>query len=135
MACVSLKKFNDKIMARWGHFRYGQAHYDEVEKKPTVKGTHMYDLHKVLTNPFDDEHIGIERLLAFATDNLARMIANNPTGIFTARIAATGPVIDGAVAAYGDDQTKAAMRKAKTKMKEGFRVALPAASSARTARR
>ena len=49
----------------------------------------MIRLNRFLSNPFDDPEISLDELLAFSTDHLQRLIANNPGGIYTARITAT----------------------------------------------
>jgi uncharacterized protein YgfB (UPF0149 family) len=85
------------------------------------------DLHKYLTNPFNDPNISLDELVAFGTDHLARLIANNPTAVFAARITATTTALNGVSGAFTDDKTKLALRKSKKQAKENFRAALPAA--------
>ena len=87
----------------------------------------MRDLHTYLSNPFDDQHISMDELVAFATDHLARTIANNPAGLFDLRIAATTTALNGVGGAFTDDKTKLALRKSKKQTKDAFRQALPAA--------
>src|SRR5208337_318529 len=91
------------------------------------KGIIMLDLHKYLTNPFNDSRISMSELLAFSNDHLARLIANNPAAVFAARIAATTTALNGVGGAFTDDKTKLALRKSKKLAKEKFRAALPAA--------
>ncbi len=102
------------------------ARYDEPEEAATIiKPTHMIDLHKFLTNPFDDPGISIAELLAFSTDHLPKLTANNPGAVFAARIAATGTALTGVQGAFTDDQTKLGVRKARKQAKDTFRKALP----------
>jgi len=113
-------------MAHWGHFKYGQARYDEPDD-PTVKikPTHMRDLHIYLTNPFDDPHISMAELLAFTPDHIQRMTSSNPT-LFAARLTATSTALTGVENAFTDDETKLGLRKARNLAKNNFRAALPA---------
>jgi len=87
----------------------------------------MLDLHKYFSNPFNDERISTDELVAFGTDHLARLIANNPAAVFTARITATTTALNGMGGAFTDDKTKLALRKSKKQAKDAFRAALPAA--------
>jgi hypothetical protein len=87
----------------------------------------MRDLHTYLTNPFDDPHISTDELVAFATDHLARLIANNPAAVFADRIASTTTALNNVGGSATDDQTKLALRKSKKQTKTAFRKALPAA--------
>lgn len=112
-------------MARWGHFRYGQAHYDEPEN-PTVKikATHMRDLHIWPTNPFDDPAISITNLVTFAADNILRMTKTNPNDLFTARIAATAAALGTVNTTFQLDQEKLGERKTANQAKAAFRQTL-----------
>lgn len=86
----------------------------------------MRDLTSFLEIPFDDPDIGIPKLMAFGTDNLQRMVANNPGGELDTRITATMNSL-GLVETHGaDDETKLNLRKARKKAKDTFRAALPA---------
>jgi len=87
----------------------------------------MMDLHKYLANPFNDPNISMDELVSFGTDHLARLIANNPAAIFTARITATTAALNGVGSAFTDDKTKLALRKSKKQAKDAFRAVLPAA--------
>jgi hypothetical protein len=87
----------------------------------------MRDLHTYLTDPFDDPHISTDELVAFATDHLARLIANNPAAVFADRITATTTALSNVAGAATDDKTKLALRKSKKQAKNAFRKALPAA--------
>jgi hypothetical protein len=119
-----------EIMAHWGHFNYGQAHYDEPDNStnPTIiKRTHMYDMHKVLTNPFDDPGISVNGLLAFTSDHLGKMTSNNPGGFLAARITATNTAVGGVNTAFASDLGKLGERKTSKQAKDAFRATLPAA--------
>lgn len=87
----------------------------------------MRELHPYLINPFDDPHISTDELVAFSTDHLARLIANNPAALFAPRIAATTTALSGVAGAFTDDKTKLALRKSKKQVKNAFRTALPVA--------
>jgi hypothetical protein len=87
----------------------------------------MRDLHSYFTNPFDDPHISMDELVAFATDHLARLRANNPGTVFAARLTATTTALNGVAGAFTDDKTKLALRKSKKLAKSAFRQALPPA--------
>ena len=85
----------------------------------------MKDLHYYLTNPFDDPKISMAELLAFSTDHLQRISANNPGGIFIPRLAATTTALTGVGNAFMDDETKLGLRKAQKLVKDNYRIALP----------
>jgi hypothetical protein len=87
----------------------------------------MKDLHTYFTNPFNDPKISLDELVAFGTDHLARLIANNPAAVFAARITATTTALNGVGGAFTDDKTKLALRKSKKQAKDAFRAALPLA--------
>lgn len=86
----------------------------------------MRNLHFYMENPFKAKGISVAELMAFATDDLQRMIANNPGGIFTARIAALQAAINLMLSCMTDDQTKLNVRMAMKQIKKAFRDALPA---------
>jgi len=113
-------------MARWGHFRYGQAHYDEPETTSPVrfKRTHMYDLHKPFINPFDDTAIAILHLTNFTADHLIRMNNNNTGGFLTARIAVTRTALDTVNTAFESDLTSLGVRKTSKSAKTDYRQTL-----------
>jgi hypothetical protein len=85
----------------------------------------MIDLHKFLMNPFDDPAISMAELLAFATDHVQRLSANNPGAIFAARITATSAALNGVGSSFTDDQTKLGVRKARKQAKDAYRKGLP----------
>lgn len=87
----------------------------------------MRDLHTYLTNPFNDANISMDELVAFGTDHLARLIANNPAAVFAPRITATTTALTGVGGAFTDDKTMLALRKSKKLAKQTFRDALPVA--------
>ena len=110
-------------MARWGFFHFDSgARWDAPDANPNV---HMIDLHRFLQNPFDDKKISLAELIAFSTDHLQRMIANNPGGELAARITATTSALQVVENCATDDQTKLGLRKARKMAKDGFRTALP----------
>lgn len=116
-------------MARWNSFHWDDgSRYDEPDN-PTnkIKRTHMYDIHKVLNNPFDDAGIGVNGLVSFTTDNINKMTANNPGGIFTGRISATTTALGGVNSAFAADMGKLGERKTSKQAKNDFRDTLPAA--------
>lgn len=84
----------------------------------------MIDLHRFLQNPFDDPQISLGELLSFSSDHLARMIANNPGGVLTARITATTSSLTLVQNCATDDLTKKAIRKARKQVKDAFRKSL-----------
>jgi hypothetical protein len=85
----------------------------------------MNDLEMYLKNPFANPHIGMSKLLAFATDHVPRLEAAGPGGVWPARIAAT----QAALAAVNDgivsDRTQLGQRKSWKQTKKAFRRALP----------
>lgn len=109
-------------MARWGFaffnsgVRYGQ---------PDAHPTYMRNLSRFLDNPFDDDGIGIAKLIAFTTDHLQRMIANNAGGELSARITATTTSLGLVADCVTDDQTKLGLRKARKMAKDAFRKSIP----------
>jgi hypothetical protein len=84
----------------------------------------MKDISGYLVNPFNDPHISLPALFSFTTDHLERMKANNPGGLWDARIAATSS----AWIAYGNsdvtDMTKLGVRKGDKRSKRNFRKAM-----------
>ena len=84
----------------------------------------MMDLHKFFINPFNAADISMDELLAFTTDHLQKMTANNPGGVFTGRLVATNTALTGVGNAFTDDQTKLGLRKARKQAKDAFRSAL-----------
>ena len=98
--------------------------YDEPSAHVIIKPTHMRDLHIWPTNPFDDQKISLAELISFGSDNLQRMIAN-PLPALTARITATTAALAGVNAAFTDDDTKLALRKAHKQAKNDYRAGLP----------
>jgi hypothetical protein len=107
--------------------RYGSAFFDSGVRfdAPDPHPTHMRDLSRFLDNPFDDLTVGLAKILAFTTDHLQRMIANNNGGELTARITATTSSLELLQEMAGDDQTRLGLRKARKLAKNNFRDALP----------
>jgi hypothetical protein len=114
-------------MARYDSLVYFDSGvtYDEPDTPTVIKPTHMIDLHKFLINPFDDPGISMDELLSFTTDHLQKMTANNPGGLYTARLTATSTALTGVGNAFTDDQTKLGLRKARKQAKDAFRKTLP----------
>lgn len=109
--------------------RYGFAFFDSgvrFDSPDANPDSTMIDLHRFLNVPFDDRQISLAELLAFSTDHLQRMIANNTSGELTARITATSSALGLVEDCATDDLTKLALRKARKKAKDDFRAALPA---------
>jgi len=78
-----------------------------------------------LENPFDDPNISIDELLAFTTDHLQRMIANNSGGELSPRITATTSSLGLVEDCVTDDETKLGLRKSRKMVKDTFRKHLP----------
>jgi hypothetical protein len=85
----------------------------------------MKNLRYFFENPFAAVRFGLDKLLAFATDHLQKMIANNPGGIFTARIVATTAALTLVQNSATSDETKLGIRKARKIAKDTFRETLP----------
>lgn len=85
----------------------------------------MLELHKYLSNPFNDPRLAMNELIAFSTDHLSRLTVNNPGAVFASRITATTAALTGVEGSYTDDQTALALRKSKKRVKDNFREALP----------
>ena len=84
----------------------------------------MRNLAHLLDNPFDDSDIALARLIAFSTDNLQRMIANNTGGEFSTRITATTSALSTVTNCFTDDQTKLGIRKARKDAKDDMRISI-----------
>ncbi|MEP7367789.1 MAG: hypothetical protein ABI972_31395 [Acidobacteriota bacterium] len=97
--------------------------YDEPDLNPPPLGT-MRNLPKFLEVPFDDHNISEAELLAFSTDNLQRMTANNPVVLAT-RIAATAAKLAIVAQCSSDNTLKLGARKAAKDAKDEFRKNLP----------
>lgn len=107
--------------------RYGSAFFDSAVRfdAPDAHATHMRTLSRFLDNPFDDPNISLAELLAFSTDHLQRMIANDAGGELSARITATTSALQLVQDSASDDQTGLGLRKARKQAKDAFRKALP----------
>ena len=86
----------------------------------------MKTLSTFLDNPFDDTGISIAELVAFSTDHLQRMSANNAGGELAARIAATTSSLTVVEDCVTDDQARLGVRKARKQAKDDFRAQIPA---------
>lgn len=110
-------------MARWNFaFFDSGARFDSVDAQP---GSHMRNLASFLRNPFDDPAIGTARLIAFTTDHIQRMSANNPSGELTGRITPTSSALAQVEDCITDDQGRLGLRKARKQVKDDFRDSIP----------
>ena len=85
----------------------------------------MRDLSRFLEVPFDDPGVSMDELIAFSTDHLQRMIANNPGALWNLRITATSTALLAVENCATDDLTKLGLRKSRIMAKDTFRQALP----------
>lgn len=105
-------------MARWNFaFFDSGVRWDSPDAHPTT----MRTLASFLENPFDDDGISIAELIAFATDCLQRLIANNPGGELTPHITAITSALTQVEDCVTQDQTKLGIRKAAKAAKDNFR--------------
>jgi hypothetical protein len=84
----------------------------------------MKDVRNFFINPFDSRNISMSQLLAFTTDHVQRMTANDPGGQFTARVTATTAALEEVNTAFSDDDTQLGVRKGRKMAKNAFRAAL-----------
>lgn len=109
-------------MARWNFAFYDSGvRFDQPDAHPTT----MRTLASFLENPFDDPNISMAELVAFTTDHLQRMSANNAGGELTARIAATTSSLAVVEDCVTDDQGRLGVRKARKQAKDDFRKQIP----------
>ncbi|MFN7560672.1 MAG: hypothetical protein ACK5TH_02745 [Prosthecobacter sp.] len=85
----------------------------------------MRTLASFLENPFDDDGISMNELIAFATDHLQRLIANNPNGELNDRIAPLTSSLATVEDCVTDDQGRLGLRKARKQAKDDFRLQIP----------
>lgn len=105
-------------MARWNFATFDSGvRFDSPDAHPTT----MKRLTFYLENPFDDPGISKAELLAFTTDHLQRMIANNESGELTARITATTSSYQQVCGCLSDDGSKLGLRMARNQAKKTFR--------------
>ena len=105
--------------------RFGFAHFDSgvrFDSPDAPPHSSMRDLTSFLRNPFDDAKISIIRLIAFTTDHLQRMSANNASGELSARITATTSALGQVEDCSSDDQVRLGLRKARIQAKADFRA-------------
>jgi urease gamma subunit len=111
-------------MARYDQAFYDSgARYDEETVHPVAST--MRNLQYYVENPFDSADISLDELIAFTTDHLQRMIANNPGALWNARITATTTAFTALDAVQSDNQTKLGLRKARKMAKDALRRSLP----------
>lgn len=109
-------------MARWNFaFFDSGVRWDSPDAHPTT----MRTLASFLENPFDDDGISMAELIAFATDHLQRLSANNPGGAFNSHIAATTSSLATVEDCVTDDQGRLGVRKARKQAKDDFRLQIP----------
>jgi len=85
----------------------------------------MKTLKRLFDVAFDTARIGLDRLIAFTTDHLQRMIANNPGALLNTRINATNAALSALDVCVTDDLGKLGLRKARVDVKDTFRASLP----------
>lgn len=109
-------------MARWNFaFFDSGVRWDSPDAHPTT----MRTLASFLENPFDDDGISMAELIAFTTDHLQRMSANNAGGELSTRIAATTSSIAVVEDCVTDDQGRLGARMARKQAKDDFREQIP----------
>ena len=109
-------------MARWNFaFFDSGVRWDSPDAHPTT----MRTLASFLENPFDDDGISMNELIAFATDHLQRLIANNPNGELNDRIAPLTSSLATVEDCVTDDQGRLGLRKARKQSKDDFRLQIP----------
>ena len=108
--------------------RFGFAFFDSGVRfnQPDAHPTSMRTLASFLQNPFDDPNISMNELIAFTTDHLQRLSANNGGGELTTRIAATTSSLATVEDCVTDDQGRLGVRKARKQAKDDFRLQIPA---------
>lgn len=74
----------------------------------------MMDLNRYLRNPFDDEKISIDELIAFTADHLGKLTGQNPGGAFDAAITATDALFTALSGTISAEDAAAAIRQART---------------------
>lgn len=85
----------------------------------------MRTLTTFLQNPFDDPNISMAELIAFSTDHLQRLSANNPEGELTTHITATSNSLALVQDCVTDDLGRLGVRKARKQAKDHFRAQIP----------
>lgn len=86
----------------------------------------MLDFSRFFKNPFGDDQISIDELVSYSTENLQRMVANNPGALLNVRINATSVALTALETTLTNEHTKLALQKGATFAKDIFRKALPA---------
>ena len=86
----------------------------------------MRDISRFLVNPFDDDGISLDELLAFATDCLQRFVSKNTGNQWNTRITATTTALATVGACSSNDNLKLGIRRAAKQAKDAFRTALAA---------
>lgn len=81
---------------------------------------------RYLINPFSSPRISATNLLAFSTDHLQRLIANNPGGRWDGRIAETTAALAQLQETWQDNDGLLGQRKARKQALRRYRQSLPA---------
>ncbi len=87
----------------------------------------MRNLLYYLLNPFILGRFGLAAFVAFVTDHIQRMIAQNGTGTFTERIAATATALSALEDSTLSDDIQYGIRRGVKLAKDNFRAELPEA--------
>lgn len=110
-------------MARWDFaFFDSGVRFDSPDANPRAS---MRDLSSFFIPPFDDKKISLARQIAFSTDHLERMSANNPGAELNDRITATTSSLALVVDCFGDNETKLALRASAKLVKDNYRDTIP----------
>ncbi len=81
----------------------------------------MKDVTPFYISPFHTKEISLAKYIAFTSDHMERMSAQNQDGWLTGRIAATSMALSNLEDAYTENLTKLGFRKAQKKVKNAFR--------------
>ena len=84
----------------------------------------MLGMERFFKNPFTKSRVGIGPLLAFTTDHVERLKADNSGGQWTARLAATTAALAAVNGSFVADQSKLGQRKGSKQTKRMFRRGL-----------
>lgn len=85
----------------------------------------MFDLVRFFRNPFNDRRITLNQLVVFASMQLEHMVGSDVEAVLSERISATSAALVALQKTKAGNATKLALRKARVKVKETFRSALP----------
>jgi hypothetical protein len=85
----------------------------------------MIRLFRLFLNPFTEEEVSFNELVACATDSLQRFVAQNPGAIYNTVITGLSTALATVGACASDDTVKLGLRKAAKQAKDTFREHLP----------